>query len=442
MFNTFRESKNRPTVAVGAKVSSPLDPGSVEPNRNVKEGITEKEAVCSINAAMKRRLENLKKENPTDPSVKVLEIALGMRCKYRPIHDVIVRLSSEMKDRKEIAGKDGEYITLFSDVEYNKWHKVMTHGEVVGIPAKLPADVLYFKNPGSPAPNQYMTSDDVEGMAGAYNPAKRDQVINRIRVNNGLHTPEFETLKGKSIDIRFQDKVYFNYLAIGDENFLGYDKSGKLLYKIKYSELFCRVRSGKITMLNGNCLVKPYFGEGFKETDVDGKTVQAKTIQAGNTELVTELADRPLYLQGILKHIGPPVGELSRTDCKPGDRIIYATASDYEEEIEGETYFVMKQWDLLSKIKDHGEGKEELIPVGDYISIQTQQQIKTQIILRDHDLEGLVPDKGNVLHTGSEVQELKAGDFIHYDRGHGSHLPMKEFGVTLIRECAVMCKGH
>lgn len=437
MHKPFRvNSKNVPRVAVGERRENVPSSGTYGVNRNIKDDISNQESACSIRAAMTRRLNNLIKENPTDPSVKVLEEALGLRLEYKPIHDVIVRLSSDMKDRKSFTGKNGEKITLYADTEFDKWHKVMTHGEVLAAPSKLPADVLYLKNPGSPSPASYLSSKEVENMVGTYHPGQRDKVSNRIRVTNGLYTPEFETLKGKKVDVKRGDKVYFSYLALDEENFLGYDNEGLLLYKIKYSEIFCRVRNSNITPINGHCLVKPYHGEGFKEIDVDGKTVQAKTVTAGAVEMVSELSDKPLYLQGVLQHIGSPVGELTRPDCKPGDRIVYATASDYEEEIEGETYFVMKQWDLLAKVED-----EKLIPVGDYITIETEAPAsKSKIILRDHDLETMIPDKGTVSGTGANVKDLGPGDYIYYDRGHGSHLPMKEFKTTLIRECAVMCK--
>lgn len=451
MHKTYRDSsREKYTIAVGAKSTGIPDSSYGEENRNIKD-VTPEQGASSVKAAMERRLKNLRKTNPTDPVIASLEKVIKNMTspikqinspEYRPIFDVFVKISSDMKERYEskLTDENGEKITLFADTEYDKWRKVMTHGEVIGVPSKLPADIYYLKNPGSPKPNDYMTSEEIEGIAGAYHPNKRDKVSGRLRVNNGAYQPEFETSTGKVIDIAKGDKIYFSYLAIGDETYIGRDQEGNLIYKIKYTELFCRVRESEITMLNGHCLVKPYFGKGFKETEVDGKKIQAKSIKAGETELVTELAEKPLYLQGILKHIGAPVAELSRPDCKPEDRIIFSVASEYEEEIEGDTFYVMRQWDLLAKVKENEFKKEELIPVGDYISVQTKQKPNSLIILLETDLErDFVPNTGTVLSVGCNVENLETGDCIHFDRGHGSHLIMKEFGITLMREAAVMC---
>ncbi len=76
-------------------------------------------------------------------------------------------------------------------------------------------------------------------------------------------------------------------------------------------------------------------------------------------------------------------------------------------------------------------------PIGKYIAIDPiKEKVKTSggLILSSDDVQDFRYRKGVVIKVGTEVNSIKDGDTIFYDKGAGHTTMLDETVVTLIRE--------
>ena len=78
-----------------------------------------------------------------------------------------------------------------------------------------------------------------------------------------------------------------------------------------------------------------------------------------------------------------------------------------------------------------------MTPIGKYIAIEPiHEELKTSggLVLSSTDVDGFRYKKGTVLAPGTEVDNIKAGDVIFYDKGAGHTMMLNERVITMIRE--------
>ena len=150
------------------------------------------------------------------------------------------------------------------------------------------------------------------------------------------------------------DIVYLHYNAV-NQNYkqpLEIVKNGDettIYMKILYERILCIVRDGEIIPNATWTLVEPDL-----ETwdDITIPTYYAPELTGGkkvlrpkNEWIVTKSRPDVKFLQGYLKHVGPPLkGE--ELDLKPDQKVVYKRESEFKVHIEGKDYFLIKQKDI------------------------------------------------------------------------------------------------
>jgi co-chaperonin GroES (HSP10) len=257
------------------------------------------------------------------------------------------------------------------EVVYNVNRKKKNYGTVVGIPRELTNDVkLFQEHVGLPLPTRYVDHDIVKKVG-----------VEMIQYECGLWEPTYVTLESIEQDVLVGDKIYFHYNTLIEENKVKLS-DGSFIYKLAYQNALCVVRKEKrwynpnevkamnewektgsvseetkklpeekvyidlnwIIPVSGNILVEPAYDEDVVDIgDLKGKV--------SSTGLITEINNKPRYLEGIVKFVSSPL-KGDTIDFKPGDRIIYIKHADWEVTVEGKVYFCMKYWDVIAKVEN------------------------------------------------------------------------------------------
>jgi co-chaperonin GroES (HSP10) len=232
--------------------------------------------------------------------------------------------------------KDEDKYGLKIDTTYNPEHHIRTSAEVVGVPSRFESGTLAHKYPGSPPPRSYSPKSK---MTSLY-----------------YHKHTFYTAADCEIDIEVGDTIYFHYLAIQYEQFgrasqtyLNRDEEGYEYHQINTDTLMAVLKDGKVVPLLGRVFAKP-----SQEDDLDKHGFK--------------LLKHNKYIQGKVTHVGSPIGDQD-ADVSAGDDIVYLNHSEFENEIEGEYYYVMKHWFIVAKMVD---GIYQ--PVGDYIKLKKKEE--------------------------------------------------------------------
>lgn len=242
-----------------------------------------------------------------------------------PQNNIFVEVESKYNDEVEIAGgkklflttqqyaRDEDIDALTGNTKAIKPVMMRRHyGTVIGLPISLTEAVKIRQvDPGFPAPG-YLSGYKYKWITNA----------------------DFE------MEVEMGDKIYFHHNTVHDDNLV--EAVGTNVYRLEYQNAVCSVRNGKIFPVAGNIIVEPVWEEGVVDLG-DGK--RGKLTKSG---LVSELHDKPEPLHGrVVAVCSPMKGEL--VELEPGDKIVYLPYADYEVEIEGRFYYVMKYWEVLAK---------------------------------------------------------------------------------------------
>lgn len=291
---------------------------------------------------------------------------------------------------------------IYKDLTFDKHAKVVIKGTVLSVPKKGNEEVI-----------------------GEYNykfPPDNSDTSNFIR---NSHLP---------VTVEKGDTVYFHYLTLEDpNNFLGFTKNGHM-YKVALNYVFCSVREGKIIMHNGYVLGKPYFGEGWEEVEVDGVIIAGKVSPSG---LISETKDKPLDNVCKISVIGKAVQvrgrdklPLNRERVEAGSIAMLMPNSEFENEIEGEAYWVFQQKDIVATLRG-----EELRPEGDYVMVSPKYKEHKGKIHVKKEYMGM-SDEGEIEDVGELVDEyLMTGAKIKYAlKRHRKHVDNQGLEHVFVRE--------
>lgn len=326
------------------------------------------------------------------------------------VNQVVVRVKKTKNDEivTGITDSSGNPLILLKDTDFEPEKNAIIHAEVVAAPEKLSGVEVTREYDGYPL--------------------RRDR-----------HEHVLLKYEDLPVEIISGDKVYFHFHSlIDDESFL-YKENGWLYFVIQYHHIFCAVRGQEIVPIAGYVLVDPYFGDDIEDIQVPQvgvglmpmpTSVKGKVSSSG---LITELHERPMYLEGVVRHVSKYI-DFVGVDVKPGDRILYTIESDFENEIEGKTYYVMHSWDIFATNND-----DMPVPVGPWIMIDPEKEKETTdsgIILITKKKSRA--NTGIVKLIGSKVIELRSGDFIQFEAGSPYYTKLKDH--VFIKEADVYFK--
>ncbi len=224
---------------------------------------------------------------------------------------------------KGIGGKE-----LYIDPSFDPAKHVRIYGEVVSIPLRMsPTIPISQESRGLPsyhgqAPYHYKYLSDIEQ------------------------------------EIQVGDRIYFHFNTIKQGNFVqveGKHPDQTWYIKVRYDQVFCAVRDGKIIPIGGHTLIDPDW-ESWEDISIptyseiigeDGKPM----LKPKEQWLVSKSAPGYKFLKGFVRHVGSPI-KGDRCEIKEGQRIWYKRNADFMVNIEGRDWFVIKQMHII--------GREEL----------------------------------------------------------------------------------
>jgi co-chaperonin GroES (HSP10) len=147
-------------------------------------------------------------------------------------------------------------------------------------------------------------------------------------------------------DVKVGDKVYFHYLATFDENACLYGN----YYRIPYCWVFCVVRGTDIIPIGGwtFCEKMVEGEEEFSQVEVGGVKISAVTNSSG---LVTSIGKNESTKVAIMRHIGKPLKNINSIEVNSGEKVLIEKSLNFENTIEGKSYYTIRQGDILGKYK-------------------------------------------------------------------------------------------
>lgn len=265
----------------------------------------------------------------------------------QPINDyVFFTISKEYED--ELTLKNGLVLKVATQADAGRFTRI--YGEVIAVPGKLTGEILFQKETGYPEPKASYSGEMIEELA------KFGHKLTGYEYECTPYEREYYKLTDIAQEVKPGDRIYFHYNTIDEENKYKLE-DGRKIYKVRYDQIICVARDGKIIPIGSHVLISMVWDEGVVEIDLDNlkipghspvSTVKGKMSASG---LITELHDKPKHLEGIVEHIGKALKGEPVLDVVPGDKILFLPESDWINVIEGKEYFVMKQRDLIAKLK-------------------------------------------------------------------------------------------
>lgn len=131
-------------------------------------------------------------------------------------------------------------------------------------------------------------------------------------------------------ELQVGDLAYFNYLTVDKENLITGEKD---VYLVDLENVFCYVRSGELTAVANHVLVEP-------------RMIEEKV---GNIYVGVP---KKSEVEGYVRYIGTPIKDKEPLGVMKGDCVRFHERYAFENKIEGDDYYVMKQNNLFGKILD------------------------------------------------------------------------------------------
>lgn len=138
------------------------------------------------------------------------------------------------------------------------------------------------------------------------------------------------------------DILYFHFNSILPDTKVDLNIYGKPYYLVHMEQIFAMVRNGEVIMYGGRVLAEPIY-------DNDVEDVGGMKVRKTESGIISEINVTHNLKKARLTHIGNPLSNQVKTDVAPGDIIFYDKDADFENEVEGKTYFCMTQEDILMK---------------------------------------------------------------------------------------------
>ena len=133
------------------------------------------------------------------------------------------------------------------------------------------------------------------------------------------------------------DKIYFHYNCVLDKSKMIEDN----LFFIPARRIFLKVQCDNIIMAPGFSLGEKIYEENVVEIDLDGKKTMAEVSPF--TQIVIDMFPKPIPKHLIVKHTG--------NQDKLETRVLMLDDSNLELEVEGQTYYLIEDRDIIGTFK-------------------------------------------------------------------------------------------
>lgn len=322
--------------------------------------------------------------------------------KIRLQEDFIVRSNTESDDKIKL-----RRLTIHKDTSYDPHRSKRIYADIVAVPYRLPRRRIHQEEYTYPPAKGYFPSENIERHAQVQKQRFRRELTKaeekklRGRYSSGHYSPSFTRISDQPILGEPGDKLYFHYLALSNNSYLGQDEQHNRYYRVPYESCFCIIHGERTLMLNGYTQVEPYWNEDYQKIEVDGKIIRGKL--KGN--LVIGIKEAPEYRTGVVRRPPLPYGNDTRGTIKQGDIVIYSAGSEFKNTIEGKEVYVMPMWNIIAKRES-----DTIIPVGDYVHMRVRP--KKGILLS---LQDALEQDGEVIATGETCTAVKAGEKVLFN---------------------------
>ncbi len=292
---------------------------------------------------------------------------IDQNLKARYTDHVLIRVPSRFNDRigsfhlsidpKVVQGEftpDDEVSTSKIGEERN----VRTHGVVVAAPSRLNPITLYERYEGSPKYSPHISHEIIKD-AVLRMPPKMQKNYGRNMYHCGNPVESYQK-QPNNPEILPGDTIHFEYSCLlADDAYFDEDSRGEI-YKIPYQSIYCYVRNGKTTMINGWVFVESVTVEKFSEH-------------------IILINHKPMQNVGKVAHCSP---FLHYHVPNAGDNCLFLrtlfSVKDWDQvnnsfeisgyEIDGKIFYPMKMWETVAVDVD---GKWQTI--NDFVTVKPEK---------------------------------------------------------------------
>lgn len=227
---------------------------------------------------------------------------------------IIFKTPTLFNDKVKINGRQ-----IILDPSFNPELHVRTYGEVVHVPSRMGNQPMPLQESiGTPSYHEYA-------------PVK------------------FKLLSDIEPVVNVSDRIYVHFNTITQRNIVKEEGEGddKMYFiAVRYDNVICAVRDGRILMVGSYALVEPdmeSYDEILIPTFYDIKDKEGNPMPKPKEFWIQKkVAPEAKFLKGFVRHIDKPLKGDVR-ECNPGDHIIYKRNADWKMTIEGAEYFAIRQ---------------------------------------------------------------------------------------------------
>ncbi len=338
------------------------------------------------------------------------------------LEDHFIVALSELENTKIKSGSlELEAATFLKPLKFAR-----TYGRVVSVPTRLSSDNRYnlnLKDWGFPVPKMGIGSDWIQ-QRNNYG----EKAIDRSWYSIAGAQPQYKVMS----DYRWYegmvevgDTLYFHYRANMPENIV-HQENGETWIKVRFDQCICAWNGYWIVMLAEHVLAKPVEEKWDDITNSLGIITTSTPKTFPNLCTLSEIEPSVSHKLGGLK-------DRDRTTI-----IVHPSSLNFEMEIEGTKYFVMKERELHMKV-ENGVAK----PIGDRVVLKpdsVEDRTASGIIIPDTALEKSYI--AEVLAVGSKLEEpetITVGSRVLYAKDSGIALEYNGEKILLVRESDIGC---
>lgn len=220
------------------------------------------------------------------------------------------------------------------------------YGTVLGVPETFSDTIVELVDPGFPPARTFVGGDYLQMRANqgydgrAYKP--ESYICSTVERYDAITLQDV----AKKLDVKLNERAYFDYNVTEPENLLGKFK-GQDLYKVRADEIYCVAATHRKHMGGGGS--RPPVWQNVTKIRMQGGWVLVKPRMETWAEITTPsgiiMKPNPeaRQLEGTIEHIR------FRKDLRKGDRIVFTRHADAILNVEGEPYYCMHESDVLAK---------------------------------------------------------------------------------------------
>jgi len=231
------------------------------------------------------------------------------------------------------------------DKPFNEEQHVRTCGEVIASPVRLNECPLRENYLGTPKYAPHITHEDIKYTTDRMPPnLKKNYGRNMYYPGN---PPESYEHQPNNPEIKSGDKIYFEYnVLLADDAYVDTDDNGMEVYKITFQSIYCYVRDGKITMVNGWVFVESVVKEQVTKSII--------LVNNKPQPYIGKIAHISNWLETFVANIGDNCLFLRTLfTTKNWDYLVDEhEISGYE--VEGKHYYPMRNWEIVA-VDRYGE---------------------------------------------------------------------------------------